>query len=44
MDESSDDTYQLHTYDNKIVFHGSITEKSCFELIKAINIFRFLVH
>jgi len=37
MDESSEDTYQLHVYDNKIVFHGSVTEKSCFELIKAIN-------
>ena len=36
MDLSDNDFY-LNTNDNKIIFHGPISEKSCFELIKAIN-------
>ena len=32
-----DDKFFIQTVENKIVFHGPITDKSCFELIKSIN-------
>lgn len=32
-----DDKFFIQTVENRIIFHGPINEKSCFELIKSIN-------